>query len=592
MIAQTDRTEGRSAQRFGDTARIGVAGLVVGALAALCALLGAAMTGTQDVDGYGLIRALPLLYWLGVVLAVAATFLLVWVGVSDDRNRHAAAAPLLWLVVLHLAPGLAHDHVRHPGVWAQLGLIRRIHETGTADVVIDARFAWPGFLGTFIAPLANLDGPLLDILLRAWPACVTGGTAVLVAALARRSYPTVPLIGSVSALVHVLLAWMGNDYFSSQSIGVLWFASILVILESGPLQTGSAWSAAAPVLPRFATSGGDRPASRSTTAFVALVVLSFGAIVSHPLAPFLICAALLVLGLYGRSLAWRLLLFVGIAYLAWFGVSAEPWWSNPLGESAEQFGAMIDGVPTATDGPPSTEGSPERALVITVRTILGLGTVVAVLVAGASMAIDRFRHLRPSIPLVPLAVVTVLAIPLVGYGEATLGRLLPFVLPVAAVLIGRVLTSLSIRSLPVAGALCAVVLCPLLLLARFGDERFEFTTEADRAAIEAAYDRADDDTLFVADNPFVPWRDQTVGLNGFIEQPVEPTEEWVRRVEAEASEAGKERIIVVLTDSQVGWSVHGEGLSADTLDEFADWLVARPGSDLVFHAERSWAIEL
>ena len=75
-------------------------------------------------------------------------------------------------------------------------------------------------------------------------------------------------------------------------------------------------------------------------------------------------------------------------------------------------------------------------------------------------------------------------------------------------------------------------------------------------------------------------------------EAVEPSEAWIDRVEAEAAAAGKRRIVVVLTDGQGGWSIHGRGQPEATLDEFAEWLLDRPDSVLLFNEESSWAIEL
>ncbi|MDH5519965.1 MAG: hypothetical protein OEZ14_05465, partial [Acidimicrobiia bacterium] len=241
MIAQLDRMEDFTV-RGAESNRLGNVGLAVASVAALCGLLGGRLADSTQVDGLGLLRALPALYWVGVAIGVAATFVLLRVGASNEGSRYAAAVPVLWLLLLHTAPQLAHAHPRLPTVWMHLGLLRFIEETGSGDVVLDPRLGWPGLHGVFMAPMARLDSRILEGLLRIWPTFITGATTILVAALGRRSYPSIPLIGSLSALMYVLLAWTGQDYFSPQSIGLLWFVGIVVLLESGPLETGSAWS--------------------------------------------------------------------------------------------------------------------------------------------------------------------------------------------------------------------------------------------------------------------------------------------------------------------------------------------------------------
>ncbi len=591
MITQVERTDDRvevGVETGPQLPRIALAlALVAGALG----LWGGRSADAASVDGYGLISALPAVYWLAVGLATVTTALLFWVAADPENGRYANAAPMLWLVLLHTAPQLAHEHVRFPTVWAHLGFIRTVEETGSGDLLTDARFAWPGFFGAFVAPLARLDPALLEPLLRLWPTFITGGTAILVAALARRSYPQVANIGSVSSLVYVLMAWTGQDYFSPQSVGFLWYIAILVVLESGYLYTSTALSSQVPLISRFSAAGGDRPAARSTPAFVALLILSYGAIVSHPLAPFFICMALVVLGLYGRKVAWRLLLFVGVSYGLWFVISARPWWSTGLdgvlNEVGDFVGNLEPGSTVRVDTP-----SADRANVTSVRDSVARATFGSVLIIGLLMVTERFKHLRPAVPLVPLAAVPAVALALQSQrGEITV-RVLLYTLPMASILAGRLVAMLRRPALTVVAAGMVATLAPVLLIARFGNESFEYSTGADRAAMEAAYARADDDTLFVADNGHLPWRDRTIGRNVFAERWVETSDAWIAGVEQLASDQGLSRIIVVLTRSQNGWRVHGMSDEADFLAQFARWLSQRPGSEVLYQQDGAWAIEL
>jgi hypothetical protein len=211
---------------------------------------------------------------------------------------------------------------------------------------------------------------------------------------------------------------------------------------------------------------------------------------------------------------------------------------------------------------------------------------------GLVMATDRFRHLRPAVPLVALAAVPVLALVLGTYGGGFVSQVLLFALPMASILTGRVVAAVQPRYLPIVAAGLAVALVPLFLIARFGNESFEYTTATDRAAIEAAYARAEDDTLFVADNGFISWRDRSIGRNDFVENKVEPSEAWLTEVRGLAQQLDRDRIIVVLTESQRGWRINGESDDPESLDRFADWLLTQEGTDLLYNEGRSWAIEL
>lgn len=247
----------------------GRVGLAMALVAMVLGIWGGIRVRSSEVDGYGILFALPTIYWIGVALGAVASFVLLRTALVE-RTKYAVAVPLMWLGILHTAPHLAHDQFRFQTVWTHLGFVRVIDETNSGDVLIDARFAWPGFFGVFMAPLANVNEQTLDLIMRLWPTGVLGATAILVAALATRAYPTVPLIGPLSAVAYILLAWTGQDYFSPQSFGFTAYLSMLVLVESGPLRTSPAWSASVPFLARFAAAGGDRPTARSTPVFVAL----------------------------------------------------------------------------------------------------------------------------------------------------------------------------------------------------------------------------------------------------------------------------------------------------------------------------------
>ena len=570
--------------------RVGWLGVWLAAASMALTLLGGRATPTEEVDGYGIISALPPLYWAGIVVGLIATVVALRLAIVE-RHWYAVLVPATWLTAFHLGPHLAHDHFRFPTVWVHLGFVDLIDRQQAGDVLIDARFAWPGFFGAFVAPLAGLDDAVLETIMRLWPAAIIGATGILVSLLATRSYPTIPLIGPLAAVVYVILSWTGQDYFSPQSFGYTAYLGMLVLLESGPLRTSSAWSASVPFLARFAAAGGERPVSRSTPVFVALIVLSFGAIVSHPLAPFFICTGLVILGLYGRTAAWRLLLLVVFAYVAWFIVAAEPWYSTQIDALVGQIGDLF-----VNFGSSSTErvasASAERVFVTRVRSLVGLATFLTVLVIGTAMATERFRHLRPAVPLAPLAGIPSLALALQSYGGEIIFRVLLFTLPMAAILIARVLASLRIQVLPVVIPVLIAVMTPLLLVARFGNESFEMTTALDRDAVQAAYDWAPEDAVIVVDSGFVPFRDQKVGLNDYAEISHEPNQAFIEEMRDTAELRERSRIIVLITPSLQQWRTQGRSAPDGYLDDVARFVAAQPGAQVVFQRDGAWVIEL
>ena len=124
----------------------GWAGIALAVVSMLLTLWGGRTTPSDRVDGYGIISALPAPYWIGLAVGLVATALALRLAIVE-RPRYALLVPTVWLTAFHIGPHLAHAHLRFPTVWVHLGFVRLIDEQRTGEVLIDARFAWPGFFG-------------------------------------------------------------------------------------------------------------------------------------------------------------------------------------------------------------------------------------------------------------------------------------------------------------------------------------------------------------------------------------------------------------------------------------------------------------
>jgi hypothetical protein len=607
MVAPAPVARGyRAAKDLWPTSPLARTGVALAGLAGAAGLAGGRLVDSNDVDAYGLISALPLVYWMGVVAAVVATGLLAAAVTSGDR-RVGPIIPAVWVLMLHTGPALAHAHVRFSIVYYHLGFIRLIDKTHTGNILLDARFAWPGFFGTFIASLPPMNPSVMELVMRLWPTLITGCAACLVAALARRSYPNQLLIGPLSSLIFVLFSWAGQDYFSPQSVGFLLYLSIVIVLESGPLRARGAWSSVAPILSRFATAGGDRPEARSTSTYVALLVLSFGAVVSHPLAPFFICAGLAMLGLYGRRVAWRLMILVGGAYVVWFIIAAQPWWSTQVDVLVAQFGNWSNVATTQAER--GAQSTSIHVFVTRVRSVMGLTVFVLTLVLGTVMGTDRFRHLRPALPLAPLAGIPVLAAAVQSYGGEMIIRVFLFTLPMASILMARVVLTVSRRALPSVVAAMTLAVTPAYLIARFGNESFEMVTEPDWEAVEAMYAAVGPATVVVTDNSFLPWGGEARDTLVHRYSVAQISETWLRNLRFEAGlqvheggyqdfrilgidDATADKVIVVFTPSQSAWIHEVEGAEPGLLDAVGRWMSTQPGVTVLYEKDGAWVLEL
>ncbi|MCP3987913.1 MAG: hypothetical protein GY724_02480 [Actinomycetia bacterium] len=564
------------------------AGVYTAALVA--AFLGSLRVRPSDVDGYGLVAAMPVMYWVGAALAIVAS---IMVGVDAAKGDHVVGfhIPVLWIGILHTAPAFAADNARFVPVYQNLGLVRSLSESSGGDSLPESVQGWPGFYGSLVPVVAGLSPTMLDGLLRLWPTIVTAILAVLTGALARRAYPAKPLIAPLSALVLVAGSWMGQDYFSPLSVALVGPLAIIVVLESGPLRPRGSLSSVTPALSRFASAGGDRSEANSTASYVAMLIIGFAIIVSHPVAPLFVVAALVILGLHGRRVAWRLLLAITIAYLLWSFIVAEPWWSVPFDSLAVNLGGnWPEGLTLADAG--SVSASAGHQWVTRVQIWLTVAIVGSILVLGGVMASHPLRHLRPALPLAPLALAPFVMAGLVGYGRGTVISVAAFALPMASVLVARALLAMPSSSVPVAVTVATIVMVPLFLMARFGNESFEMVTNADRHAVDVAYAAATKSSLLVADNPFLPWADRSTAVRAHTYLRAEPTTAWVDALVDEAAGSNAEEVVVVLTPSQSAWRTNFEGLPSGSLEQIGRWASSRTGVRVLSNQDGAWVLAI
>ncbi len=563
-----------------------IAGLVTVALVA--ALIGGLQVSPADVDDFGLVSAMPVIYWVGAALAVIASFM---VGFDAVKGGQAVGfqIPALWIGILHTAPAFAADNARFAPAYQNRGFVRSLGGSVGGGSLAVSEQGWPGFYGAFAPIVGGMSPTVLDGLFRLWPTAIITLSAILTGGLARRAYPAWPLIGPLSALVFVAGSWMGQDYFSPLSVALVGFLAIIVVLESGPLLPRGSLSSAAPALSRFAIAGGDRSEASSAASYVVMLIISFAIVVSHPIAPMFLMAALMILGLHGRRVAWRLLVAVTIVYLLWSFVVAEPWWSVPFDGLAVNFGGdWPEGL--VAPGAGSGSASTGHVWVTRVQSWLTVAIIGSILVLGGVMASDPLHHLRPALPLAPLGLAPFVMAGLVGYEKGVVISVVAFALPMASVLVARALLSIPAPLVPVAAPVAALVMVPLFLMARFGNESFEMVTNADRHAVDVAYGAANEGSLLVADNPFLPWADRPTPARALTYVRAEPTTAWLETLVAEAERSNADEVVVVLTPSQSAWRTHIEGQPSNSLEQIGRWAESRPGIRVLSDLGAAWVL--
>lgn len=438
-----------------DRRRLEVAGTATTALVGtVLALWGGSRVVAGASDGWAATTAMPSAYWIAVGLSIVMTGMVIWTDEVDGRSLLTWLLPV-WIAVAHLAPSLGGRGLISTD---SATLLERSRELGISGTDLDVVVESTGFLGLMSVTVANMaSGAWSEWLLRLWPIFIAAVTAVLIASLARRSFPRTPKAGPLAAVVYIVISTWGAQGLMPSSTALPLLVAILVLIETGPLQAESRSIARIPVLARQAESIGDRPDSSSIEVFVSLTLVIFGAIAIDSFMPAAVCSALMVLAAFGRRVAWRLWFLATIAFTLWSVAVGRAWWSggfSRVSDDLDRFATTLAG-----DSSPMWSGQQVAAWV-------AITLVAFVLICSLLMASDRFVGLRPTVPLVPVAMAMVVALLVTYSTEGLETQLLGLISPFAAVLAGRLLAALQRTSAVLVVPLMLAILVPLMLVVR------------------------------------------------------------------------------------------------------------------------------
>jgi hypothetical protein len=460
------------------------------ALVAVDALTRSEVTSTGP---YGLISELPPVMW-AVWLALTAHFLLLL------RERRLDVPGLVatlgvWAFTLHAAPTLLEAQTRFGASWRIGGFVEYIARTGHTLPQVDARMSWPGILAA-LAGVSQATGLDPMTVARWWPILVELLTLLLAGGIFAACLPQ-RRTRWVALWILVPANWVGQDYYSPQSVSLLLYLGVVLVLLTwfgsrelvvGPLMRLDHLRSgiverfgAGPAAPVVGTTPGQRLALSAL-----LVVATIALAVGHQLTPTMLVAAAAALFLAGRSrFAGYAVLVVAItaAYVSYFAV---PYWSGHLhdifGGVGKVGGSVQSGVASRAVG-----SFPHR-LVVDERIAfsLALGCV------GAFGAVRwlRLRRLDLALPLLVLA--PVVAVALQSYGGEVVLRVFVFASVPLAACIGLAFAPTRMGGLLSARATAALAVLtllalPLFMLARYGNEAYEMVRPGEAAVSAHLY---------------------------------------------------------------------------------------------------------
>ena len=491
------------------------------------------------MSGLGLISVMPARMLAGVVLLALAFTLALGLA----RPRPVLLGVMLAAIVICLdgVTAMAEPEPRFPTAYWIAGFVDYVSRTGHTAPDLSAYFSWPGFFQA-VAWVEHLVGSRnLMPVLRIWPLAVDLLALVPFAVILMRLRASWRAKW-FAAFVFCVGNWVGQDYFSPQSIGYLLYLLIIALLltwfsGSKPVQDGPAAKMPAGPAPRPGLADdatiqfrrvpaeptgaglanqtteqfqrvpakpkrwaallnrpirGDLPSRTSTRVqrvilLAQIIVIFVFTTESHQLTPFFMIAACAGLVLVRRCQLSGLPVLFGTIFAAWVSFAAVAFWSGHMSSLFGGIGAVGANVTSSVSGRISGTAS-VHSLVLYSR--VGFAAT-AIILAVAGLVRRRRLGLDDRVAFV-LMCAPFAGIAMQGYGGEMALRIYLFALPGIAILAAFLFfpEAIALRRpkwmLPVA-AICAVAAILVFFVARYGNEAFEQTPPGEVSAMNYIY---------------------------------------------------------------------------------------------------------
>ena len=463
----------------------------------------------------GLVSVLPLSAFL-LVFVLAASFALALAG--PVRSSVMVAHVVVLIVMLYGVTAFVEAEPRFATVWKHVGIVDHIATYGSVDPNVDAYFNWPGFfvLGAVITQVAGFGSPLA---IAAW-----GPLAFNLLLLP----PLLVLFRAVTEdrrLIWLTLwffyatNWVGQDYIAPQAVGFLLWVSIAAILLTWfarrPGITAGRPSLRAVIRRLDVRRLGSVPEGRPSSAAAAsqtqraglllVVVAIFAAIVTgHQLTPVAVVvsvAGLVVFaGLGVRGLPW----VMAIMLAAWIGYMTTTYLAGNIETLTGPLGSLGRNLDQNVSN--RLTGSREHEAIAHIRVYTTAGIW---LLALAGFALRRVAR-RSDRALIVLGTAPFIMPVLQPYGGEMLLRVFLFTLPAVAFFIASLVFPSPLtggRGRTIAGVtVLGCLLLGVFQYTRYGNERLDYFTKGDVAAVQALYRLAPRGSALFAGGDNIPWR--------------------------------------------------------------------------------------
>jgi GT2 family glycosyltransferase len=395
--------------------------VTVALIAWATALAGADLS---DIDGLGLLSAMPPGYFVALALLI--------VGFVAAVSRPVVTPGLLGLyvvaliVVIHATVPLLYGEPRYVWTFKHLGVIDLIAHRGAVDRDIDIYNNWPTFfaLNAWFSRAAGVAPATYA----EWAQLFFNLANVIALRFALRGLTRDERLIWTATWLFVLANFVGQDYLAPQAFGfLLSLVALGACLRLAPpsaaprSRAGRWWVARLQRLrARFAHGDEDEPVPLTPlprpAALVGVVLCSVAVVLSHQLSPLMLLLSITALALIAR----RVPLWIPVALAL-----VELWWVSLAWPFLSRHFVLFDPNPTESARPGGGDGLPGVALV-THAPRVGAALVAALAAVGLARRLRAGHWDLAAVALVvgPLGVAGVQS-----YGGEGRVRLFLFMLP-------------------------------------------------------------------------------------------------------------------------------------------------------------------
>lgn len=468
QITDTPRPPTRRARRTGPAVRPvrrtlrqrlaapGVAGwavrapLPVALVLWLVALRGARL---DRMGTLGLLQALPLPYWLGLIVITVGFA----AALRDTRlpQRWPAAYVLGLITMVHATPSVLYPTLRYAWAWKHIAIVDAVmRHNGTVPNAheLDIYNRWPGFFDLNVLFL-RATGLHSALGYASWYPLLANVLLIGPLLLIYRSLTKDRRLIWGGVWLYFATSWVGQDYFAPQAFAYFLFLIVIGLVlrqlaarraaarppgapSQAPAGAPSPAPAAVPGVPgaRALSLFTDAPARGGwrLAPFGLLLVLTGAIVTSHPLTPMMLISFLLLLSLprANRAVVLPVLAAAAGLTLLWDATVARPYLASNI---SALVGALSSPDRNAVSG---FAGLAAAAPAQVMASWVDRGLTATVLLLALAAACRR-RWRRTPLPLLLLAPFPLLlANP---YGGEMIFRAYLFALPAAAFLIATLI---------------------------------------------------------------------------------------------------------------------------------------------------------